>query len=408
VFTQIPSYEPGQEILNKYADVLVRFALNSGKGIKPGDLVRIAIPEAAKPLLFALQRSILQAGGNLYVEYQPGGGFNRQFFENASQEQLGFVPQDLVRGLVKSLQHTIRIIADDDLHELEGIDPQKIMTKQKTMKLSRSLQNEKEQKGEFTWTIGLYGTEALAKEAGMTLKEYWEQIIKACYLEDEDPIATWKETFAGLEQIRTKLNSMPIARLHLEAEDTDLWIIVGEQRQWLAGSGRNIPSFEMFLSPDWRGTEGKISFNQPLYYNGSMIENVRLVFEKGRVVSATATQNEHLLKEMITQPNADKVGEFSLTDQRYSRIERLMCTTLYDENIGRPHGNTHIAVGMSYRDSYDGDLQNVTLEELEALGFNDPNCSVHTDIISTTNRVVTAYLKDGTSQVIYKDGQFTV
>jgi len=76
---------------------------------------------------------------------------------------------------------------------------------------------------------------------------------------------------------------------------------------------------------------------------------------------------------------ADRIGEYSLTDKRHSRITKFMAETLFDENIGGPYGNSHIALGMSYRDTYAGDVSKLTTKQAEALGFNDS--SVHTDII---------------------------
>jgi aminopeptidase len=101
----------------------------------------------------------------------------------------------------------------------------------------------------------------------------------------------------------------------------------------LAGSGRNIPSFECFVSPDWRGTQGWIRFNQPLYYQSNIIKGIQLWFDNGKVVKASASENEQLLLDMIAVTDADKIGEYSLTDRRMSRITRLMGETLYDENI---------------------------------------------------------------------------
>ena len=109
---------------------------------------------------------------------------------------------------------------------------------------------------------------------------------------------------------------------------------------------------------------------------------------------------------MIATKNANKVGEYSLTDSRHSRITKFMAETLFDENMGGPYGNTHMALGMSYRDTYAGDVSKLTTKEAERLGFNDS--SVHTDIISTTKRTVTAHLKDGKTKVIYKDGRFAL
>jgi aminopeptidase len=125
------------------------------------------------------------------------------------------------------------------------------------------------------------------------------------------------------------------------------------------------------------------------------------------VIASSATENEEALKEMIAQENADKVGEFSLTDKRHSRITRFMATTLFDENRGGTFGNTHIALGNSYKDTYIGDMATVTDEEWASMGYN--SCpKVHTDIVSTSNRTVTATLTDGSKRVIYQDGQFVL
>ena len=122
------------------------------------------------------------------------------------------------------------------------------------------------------------------------------------------------------------------------------------------------------------------------------------------VVQAEAEENENVLTEMIATENADKVGEFSLTDGRFSRITRFMAQTLYDENVGGPFGNTHIAVGKSYHDCFDGDRSAVSREEWDRLGFNES--SVHTDIVSTADRTVTATLRDGSEREIYANGRF--
>jgi aminopeptidase len=263
---------------------------------------------------------------------------------------------------------------------------------------------EKENEGRFSWTLGLYGTEAMAAEAEMGLEQYWEQIVHACFLDQDDPIARWREIGRTIERTREALDALDIARLHVEGEDADLWVSVGDQRRWLGGRGRNIPSFELFTSPDWRGTEGWIRFNQPLYRYGNLVKGISLRFEEGRVVESSAEQNEPVLREMIATEGADKVGEFSLTDRRLSRITRFMAHTLYDENVGGPFGNTHIALGRSYQDAYAGDPSAVSPAEWERLGFN--NSSVHTDIVSTADRVVTAQLRGGGEKVIYRDGEF--
>ncbi len=402
------SYVPPQEVLERYASVLIDFALGGGEGVKPGEVVRIVAAESAKPLYVQLNRAVWRAGAHVIGGYQPDDdeAFNlsRDFYESATPEQLDHFSARYTRGLVDEMDHQVSVIAESDPHALDSVDPARIMRRGEAMRPLLDWRGEKENAGEFSWTLGLYGTPAMAAEAGMEQEEYWEQIIHACFLDSEDPLARWREVGEQLDATRERLNTLDIERLHVEGEDVDLWISLGEQRRWLGGRGRNIPSFEIFTSPDWRGTEGWIYCNQPLYRYGNLVKGIKLTFAEGRVTSASAEQNERVLSEMIATKGADRIGEFSLTDRRFSRITRFMAHTLYDENVGGTFGNTHIAVGRSYQDAYAGDPSEVSEERWAELGFN--NSSVHTDIVSTTDRRVTAQLRGGGERVIYSDGEF--
>jgi aminopeptidase len=352
-----------------------------------------------------MQEAILKAGSHPVMR-MVATGFDKQFYELANNEQLTFFPKRYLKSRIDMIDHTVGIIAEHDMHELQQVNPQKIIKSAESKKKVREWMMDKEYRGEFTWTLALYGTPAMAQEAKMSLKAYWEEIIKACYLQDDEPIERWRQIISEQKRIMTRLNTLQIKRLHVVADTIDLTITLGEKRKWVGGSGRNMPSFELFTSPDWRGTEGMISFNQPLYRYGNLIEGIRLQFAKGRVTNVAATKNEKLLKEMLERPDANKVGEFSLTDKRFSPITKFMANTLYDENVGGRYGNTHIAVGSSYKDAYDGDPKTVTKKAWKDLGFNQSG--EHCDMMSTQDRVVTAELTDGTKKVIYSDGSFVV
>lgn len=396
-------YQPSKTILHRYAKVLVDFALNSGAGIKPGETVRLVVPESAKPLLIELRNAVLRSGGNPITNFVPDN-YDREYFDLASDKQLTYFPSKYFKGMIEDTDHSISIISDCDLHELEGINPKKIMNRNLAFKPLKEWRDAKENAGKFTWTLALYGTPAMAKEAGLSLKAYWQEIIQACFLDTSDPIKKWQTVFTKNDYFKAKLNSLKIDKLHLVGEEIDLWIQIGPNRKWLGGSGRNIPSFELFISPDWRGTQGHIKFNQPLYRYGSLIKDIRLEFKNGHVVKSSAGSNEKLLKEMIATPDADKIGEYSLTDKRLSRINKFMAETLFDENISGPYGNTHLALGSAYHDSYTGNPAKVTKANWAKMGFNDS--VVHTDIISTTKRTVTAHLSNGTEKIIYRNGEF--
>ena len=409
------SYTPSEKILKKYANVMVNFALHMGKGIKKGDVVRLSANESAKPLYAAIHNAIVDAGGHVISHYGPdeekgdkrrNESCSRYFYEHATDEQIKFFPAKYLRGLIDQVDHSIFVLSEANPHELDGVDPKKIMARGLALKPFMDWRNKKQHAGKFGWTICMYGTPAMAREAGLSEKAYWDQIIKACFLDLPNPIAKWKKVYKEMEHYRNKLNKLTpkIKRLHLKGPDADLWITPGEKRRWLSGRGYNVPSFEIFTSPDKRGTDGWVRFNQPLYRYGNKIEGIQLWFKNGKVVKSSAKKNEKFLKQMIATPGANMLGEYSLTDSRHSRITKFMAETLYDENMGGPFGNTHMALGMSYRDTFSGDVSKLTDKEARLLGFNDS--SVHTDIISTTRRTVTAHLKNGQKKIIYKDGKF--
>jgi aminopeptidase len=402
-------YTPPKDVLEQYAKVLVNFALGSGKGIKPGELVYLQAPLSALPFYRALKKQIFDSGGLTIASLADDmDGAGRYFYDNATHEQLTAFPAPYYKGLVQVVDHRVAVLADYDVHELDKVDPKKMMLAQKSRKKASEWFDKKENEGRYTWTLALYGTRSMAKEAGLSLEEYWEQIIDACYLNKSDPIAEWKKASAEVERVAKKLTDLKINRLHITGKDIDLKITLGKKRRWLGGSGRNIPSFEVFTSPDWRGTEGWIRFNQPLYYYGPKVEGIELRFKAGRVVEASAKKNEKLLKEMLaTDKGASQIGEYSLTDKRLSRITKFMAETLFDENMGGPFGNTHLAVGRSYHDAYAGKIADLNNKKLSReLGYNES--AIHVDMISTTDRTATATLANGKELVIYKNGQFTV
>jgi aminopeptidase len=231
--------------------------------------------------------------------------------------------------------------------------------------------------------------------------------MKACYLDKKDPVQEWRSILKGVHGIKKWLNSLKIKTLHIQSKNTDLTVIAGEKRRWSGVSGHNIPSFEIFFSPDWRGTEGTYYANLPSFRSGNYVKGVRLAFKKGVVVKIEAEEGqEFTAKQLAMDKGASRIGEFSLTDKRFSRIDRFMADTLFDENYGGSHGNSHIALGSSYTDSYTGNPADMTKALKEKLGFNDS--ALHWDLVNTEPKLVTAHLTSGKKLIIYEDGAFKV
>ena len=398
-------YLPSKTILDKYADVLVHFALGKEEGIKAGEVVQCIVPDIAKPLARSLQKALLEAGAHVLMRMIPTE-IDRDYYELASEEQLTFFPASYLKAKADLIDHTISIIADPNPEELKNINPQKIFLARNTQKAYRDWLIEKESSGKYTWTAALWGVKAKAKIVGLTYKEYWQQIIQACYLDQADPIAHWRQTKKLQTELKKKLNQLSIEWVEIKGQDIDLKLQLGADRRWAGGADRNIPSFELFTSPNWRGSNGYIKFNQPLFRYGNLIDGVEMTFKDGLVTKATAKKGQAVLTEMLKTPGANKLGEFSLTDKRLSHITHFMAEILYDENVGGPQGNTHVAIGMAYRDCYRGDQSKIKSEDWKKLGFNDS--AEHTDLVSTSKRIVTATLTDGSQKVIYQNGQFTL
>ena len=406
------TYTPPESILQKYAELLVAYGLSNRKGqkLKKGSVVRFTVPEVAKPMYLHLQTALLKAGYNPLGNFIPSNdkkyNFDQNFFDHASKHQIEHFSEKYTKGLIDQIAGNIYIIADTNPHALKNVDSKKVLRRSQAQKRGKDWMFQKIDRGELNWTLALYGTDAAAKEAGLSPRAFWRQIITACYLDKKDPIKEWDKIFKTVQKTAKKLTSMKIKSVHVEGADMNLHVGIGSNRAWAAGGGNNIPSYEVFTSPNFREVHGWARFNQPHYRYGKKIEGIELWFEDGKVVKSKATKNHDLLKSMLETPGGNQLGEFSLTDHRLSKISKFMAEILYDENMGGKFGNTHVALGSAYRDCYRGDPSKVTEKQWEKLGYN--NSVVHSDIISTTDRTVTATLPGGKKKVIYRKGKFLV
>src|SRR4030043_960080 len=118
-------YQPSDKILEKYANVLVNFALGGGKGIKAGEVVFLQIPESAKQILNPLVKSVLRSGGHPLIHYSPEGTdrwmyVDRVFFENANEEQIKYLPKNYLLGRVKDCDHFLSMISTTNKKALAG------------------------------------------------------------------------------------------------------------------------------------------------------------------------------------------------------------------------------------------------------------------------------------------------
>jgi len=393
--------------LEKYADVLLWGLKTARKSkFKKGDIILIQYENPALPLAEILFKKIVAMGMHPVQRMGLTFGMEKGFFEEADDKQLVFIPPG-EKELYENVNGRIFLRAPESLTHLKDIDPARIGTVLVSRKPLKDILDKREEQGFYSWTLCTFPTHELARQAKTTIRHYATQIIKACYLDKENPVQEWESILNNVHGIKKWLNSLKIKTLHIEAKNIDLTITPGEKRKWSGVSGHNIPSFEIFFSPDWRGTEGTYYANLPSFRSGNYVKGIRLTFQKGAVVKIEADEGEQFaIKQLAMDKGASRIGEFSLTDRRFSRIDRFMADTLFDENFGGRHGNSHIAVGSSYTESYTGNQADMTKQLKEKLGFNDS--ALHWDLVNTERKTVTAHLTSGKKLVIYEDGQFKV
>lgn len=394
-----------KEILEKYADVLLWGLSTARKGIfKKGDVILIQYDPAALGLAETIYRKVLERG--MYPLQRMGltNTMEHTFYEMAGDKQLKFLPPG-DRELYQAINGRIFLRAPESLTYLKDIDPSRIGKVLVSRKPFREIMDTREEKGVYSWTLCTYPSAGLAKQAKMSLSAYADQIRKACFLDLKDPVRKWEAIHAKATGIKKWLSGLKVKYFRVVSPNMDLVLTPGDKRKWAGISGHNIPSFEVFLSPDFRGTEGVYYANLPSFRSGNYVEGVRLVFRKGKVVEAEAKKGgEFLKKQVAMDKGACRVGEFSLTDRRFSLIDRFMADTLFDENFGGADGNCHLALGASYSDTYSGNPARLTREVKARLGFNDS--ALHWDLVNTEPKTVTAHLKDGREMVIYEKGVF--
>ncbi len=381
----------------------------TGGMFKRGDVVKLNADFKSMSLAEMLYEELIRKGFHVAFDVGSTPKMEKNFFDFADDDQLQFLPS-WRKLLCENLNGSIGIYAPESLTHLKDCDQEKLAMRQMSFKpIKDIIYNEREPAGLFGWTLGYYPTTALAKQAGMSLREYADEVAKACLLNEHNAAEAWTDLKKRAEEIKLWLNKITeeIDYFLVKTDNMRLKVGPGEKRRWLGVSGHNIPSFELFCSPDWRTVEGTYYANEMSLKSGNLVQGVRLKIEKGRVVEARAEKGEEcLLKQIDMDEGARQIGEFSLTDKRFSTITKFMASTLFDENVGGKNGNCHIAVGSAYVDSYTGDVSKLTKKDKAKFGFNDS--AQHWDLINTEQKEVVAWLKDGTERIIYQDGQFCI
>jgi aminopeptidase len=325
---------------DKMAQVIVNYSVE----VQPGQTVYVwSQGFAAQPLLLALYREILKAGGNAFLRADVPGAAEI-FYEYAQGEQLDFVsPVDRIS--VEQFDAYIRIGAETNTRRLSHADPAKLTRQQSAQRPILNKRMELSAEGKYNWCVTQFPTEAYAMDADMSLAEYTEFVFSACLVNDPDPVARWRETGAVQQRYVDFLKGKK--ELRVQGANVDLTLSIAG-RVFLNSQGhRNFPDGEIFTGPVEDSVNGWIRYSYPAIYNGREVSGVQLWFEHGRVVKATAGKNEDFLNKVLdTDEGARTLGEFAIgTNYGITKFSRNI---LFDEKIG---GTIHLAVGAGYPDT---------------------------------------------------------
>lgn len=362
--------------IDKLAQVLTHYSL----GIRHNDLVRIAGPAVAAPLIRSVFRQTLALGAHPYVRVGLDG-LEEIFYKDASEDQLRFI-SDLDRMEFEHPTAMLAIQGRVNTRDLTNVDPHRISRRRAAMRAIQQRYLERAARGELRWCLTQYPTHAEAQEAEMSLTEYEDFVFAAGMLDREDPVAAWEQVRQKQAQIATALGQR--AQLRVNGPDIDLQLSVAG-RTWISASGEsNFPDGEVFTGPVEDSVNGRVRFTFPAVYQGREVQGVELVFEQGRVVQARAAKGEELLHAMLEiDPGARFLGEFAF-GLNYS-ITRFTRNILFDEKIG---GTLHMALGTGYPET------------------GSKNTSgLHWDMIADL-RNSTEVFADG--ELIYRDGRFRI
>lgn len=331
--------------LDRWAHTLVHYCL----AIQEGDNVAIRSTPLAAPLVEAVYREILRAGGNPIplVDLEHLGEI---LLQEASARQIERSYQ-LLEAINPCIDAQLFIKSENNTRSLNNINPaQSALRNQIYGKIRRQ---QGETKADLRWCLTLYPTEGYAQDAEMSLRDFEEFVCRVCFLNDPNPIARWQEV--SREQQRLVDWLVGKKQVHILGATTDLRLSI-EGRTFINSDGkRNFPSGEFFTGPVEDSANGVIQFDVPSAYDGRTIEGVRLVFSSGKVIEASARQGQKYLDQMLELDGGARfLGEFAFGNN--PGVVSATRNILFDEKMG---GTVHLALGNSYPET--GGLNKSTL-----------------------------------------------
>ena len=372
--------------LNERVQALARLAVRIGANVAPGqDVFVLAFDIAQAQIARAVAEEAYLAGARFVSVVYWDQHVKRSRLLHAPADSLGFVPdwwEEHVRELRKRRGAAITIWGDPDPDLLADVPPERAGADH--MPLTQS-SLEMISSGDVNWTIVPGPTEGFARRlfGEPDMERLWDTIAPIIRLDQPDPETAWREHLERLAERTRTLEERGFDAVHFTGPGTDLTVGLLRGARWMSGGmetnwGRfaivNMPTEEVFTTPDYRRVEGTVRATKPVQLLGGVtIEGLRLRFEGGRAVEIDADRNADTLRaQMAADEGAARLGEVALVDgsSPVGQSGLVFGDVLLDENAA-----SHVAWGNAYEFTI-SDLPE-TSEERDALGFN--RSGVHQD-----------------------------
>ncbi|MGN0452329.1 MAG: aminopeptidase [Ruminococcus sp.] len=402
-------------VLRNYAKLIAIKGVNIQKNQEVVIFCDLDQPEFIKILVEECYRA---GASKVSVEwdYQPLTKLHTRYQKEKTLSKVEDWEIEKMKHRVKVLPAHIYILSEDP-DGLKGVNHKKL-AKCSGIRRTALKPYRDEMDNKYQWCIAAVPGKAWAKKVfpelrtSLAVEKLWEAILHTSRAES-DAIKNWEEHNADLKNRYTYLNSLKIKELHYTSKNgTDLRVGLMPDSRFMGGCDTliqsdidydaNIPSEEVFTSPDKNRAEGVVYSSMPLSHQGSLIENFWFRFEGGKIVEAHAEKNEELLLSILdTDEGSRHLGECALVpyDSPIRNTGILFYNTLFDENAA-----CHLAFGEGFSNCVEG-FENYSLDELRAKGLNDS--VIHVDfMIGTDDLSITALCEDGREVAVFKDGNW--
>ncbi len=405
--------------LDERIDRLAEIAVRVGLSLRHGQEVVMTAPLDALPLARRITEHAYRAGAKLVTTLYADDAARLARFQFAPEEAFDYAPAWQHDGIARAFREgAARLaIAGEDPSLLSHQDPDRVSRASRSM--SQAAKPALEQISGFrtNWSIVASATPGWARAVFPDLGEaeavsrLWDAIFAASRVDAADPVAAWEAHNAQLAARTAMLNAKNYRALRYRGPGTDLEIGLSAAHTWLGGSktaangitcNPNIPTEEVFTTPDCRATTGTVRATKPLAYQGTLIEGIEVRFEGGRIVDAHARTGEQVLRRVLeTDEGAAMLGEVALVPHSspISASGLLFRNTLFDENAA-----SHIALGQSYSNALRGG-DTMSREQLADVGANES--LIHIDWMIGSDRIdIDGVTSDGAIEPLMRGGEW--